>query len=307
MPKKPALNRLFKLCGRDWGGWHLHLFLSQAEVRVLACKAMADDEALKAALRSGQDFHKYVASIIFNIPVESVTPDQRQLCKSVNFAVLYGAQAARVAAQTGITEKAAEAFIAKYMATLPGVKKFQESQHRRSLIEGCCWSAFGRRRLLSSDVFSQSEIERRSVNTPIQSTASDITLTSYTRSYNRIKEYGMRSLSYLFVHDSLGFDVYPGEFFDLYEILHHELAVMPPEVYPWLDVPMQADGDAGFSWGNLAKIERLDRNNWKFKGSNDNCGALVHLLQKAGHTFRYGVDGGADKDDNFTWILEVSR
>lgn len=308
MPGKSAVKRLFRSRWREQGGCHLQFDYGAMEVRILACGAMANCPVLKDAFSRGFDAHKYVASIIFQKSIEDVTPDERKVCKTVNFAVLYGAAPVLVAQIVGVTVAQAEKFIEDYLGALPAVSRWKAMQQKRGFTEGKVYSAFGRVRPLSKRIYSKGEIERRAVNTPIQSTASDVTLTSYIRIHERLKEYGFRSLAYLFVHDSLGFDIYPGEFFDMYEMLQYEMAEVPPQLFPWLDVPLEVDCDSGYSWGAMGNVQRIDRNHWKLVGKEKNCAALVNQLTLAGHPLNYQVhEEIVDGEPTSVWDLAVSR
>lgn len=311
MPGSSAVKRLFRSRWRERGGLHLQLDYSAMEVRVLACRAMADDPILKEAFSKGFDAHKYVASLIFNISIDKVTKDQRKLCKTVNFAVLYGAGPENVAAQVGCTVAEAKNFIARYLGLLPATAAWRLKQQQSALTNGVVRSAFGRRRFLSTKVYSKGDIERRAVNTPVQSTASDVTLTSYIRVFWKMLEMKFQSLSYLFVHDSLGFDVYPGEFFDLYELLHYEMAIVPPQLYHWLDVPLEVESDCGFSWGTLVGLSRIDRQHWKLLDTKEHgtyCAAVICQLELAGHHLTYKIEEEVvDGKPASAYYLEVSR
>lgn len=308
MPGKSAVKRLFKSRWRDYGGCHLQFDYGAMEVRVLACRAMANDQVLKQAFAQGYDAHKYVASLIFGIPIDQVTPEQRKVCKTVNFAVLYGAGPANVAGVVGVSVAQAEKFIEDYLGALPDTTRWKKAQELFAFNNGFVRSAFGRIRYLSPKVYSRGEIERRAVNTPIQSTASDVTLTSYIRLHALFQKYGFRSLPYLFVHDSLGIDVYPGEYFDLWEAMQYEMAQVPPQLYDWLDVPLAVDCDSGYSWGAMAAVERFDRNNWKVVGKEENCGALVRQWQLAGHNVSWQTQQEiADGKPVSAWYVYVER
>lgn len=308
MPGKSAVKRLFKSRWRERGGCHLQFDYGAMEVRILACSVMANDPTLKAAFAQGYDAHKYVASMIFGKSIDDVTPDERKVCKTVNFAVLYGAGPDNVAGVVGVSRAKAERFISDYLGALPHVRQWKDSIQKFALSQGYVKSAFGRIRYLSTKVYSKGDVERRAVNTPIQSTASDVTLTSYIRIWHKLRELGFLSLPYLFVHDSLGFDVFPGEFFDLWEMLAYEMAVVPPTIYPWLDVPLEVDSDAGYSWGAMGNVQRFDRTNWKVVGKESNCAALVHQLQMAGHQISYTVaEEVLDGKPASAWYLRVSR
>lgn len=63
--------------GFDW---------KQAEMYYLCL--FSKDLVLKQALTS-QDFHKFVASSITQIPMEDITPEQRELAKTVSFQLIY--------------------------------------------------------------------------------------------------------------------------------------------------------------------------------------------------------------------------
>lgn len=308
MPGKSAVKRLFKSRWREYGGCHLQFDYGAMEVRILACKAMANDPVLKAAFAAGYDAHKYVASLIFGIPIDQVTPEQRKVCKTVNFAVLYGAGPNNVAGVVGVTRAQAVKFISDYLGALPDVTRWKAQQEQSALVHGYVRSAFGRIRYLSTQVYSRGEIERRAVNTPIQSSASDVTLTSYIRIYQMIRDHGFQSLPYLFVHDSLGVDCYPGEYFDLWEAMYYEMAVVPPQLYEWLDVPLTVDCDSGYSWGAMASVQRVDRNNWKVVGKEANCGALVRQWQLAGHQLLWTTaEEVVDGNPVSAWYVHVER
>lgn len=308
MPKKSAVKRMFKSRWREQGGLHLQFDQSQMEVRVLAMSCMSGDPGLQKAIRSGADFHYFVASLVFGKPIEDITKDERQMCKAVNFAVLYGAGAERVAAQTGLSKQQAQAFMDKYLGMFKGVAAFQARQHALVHKNGCCWTPLGRRRLLSAKQFSKGDVERRSVNTPIQSFASDITLKCGNDIAREITTRQWKSLQYLFVHDSLAWDTYPGEFFDLYELAHYYMSEVPAQKYAGLiDVPLASECEAGYSWGNLCKVTRVDRQNWKLVGKEENLSALVYQLSISGYQLQHIPGTVEDKEGNFSWDLIVNR
>lgn len=52
-------------------------------MRVLAL--VAQDEAMTQAFMDGVDFHTDTASLVFGIPIEEVTKDERDNAKAVSF------------------------------------------------------------------------------------------------------------------------------------------------------------------------------------------------------------------------------
>jgi DNA polymerase-1 len=77
-------------------GWlFLAVDYSQVELRILA--HISHDEALLNAFREDQDIHRTTAAAVYSIPVEEVTYNQRRFAKAVNFGLIYGMGALRLA------------------------------------------------------------------------------------------------------------------------------------------------------------------------------------------------------------------
>ncbi|MBT8397522.1 MAG: DNA polymerase I, partial [Gemmatimonadetes bacterium] len=61
---------------------------SQIELRILA--HFSGDDAFVRAFQEGIDVHKQTAAVIFDVPLNDVTPEMRGRAKTINFATLYG-------------------------------------------------------------------------------------------------------------------------------------------------------------------------------------------------------------------------
>lgn len=59
----------------------------QAEAVVVAW--LSNDQRLKMTFKNGEDVHKLTASMMFNTSIEAVTPDQRQIGKTIRHALNY--------------------------------------------------------------------------------------------------------------------------------------------------------------------------------------------------------------------------
>ncbi len=82
---------------------------SQVELRVLA--HISEDAGLLGAFRRGQDIHATTAATVHGIPLDRVTREQRRFAKSVNFGLLYGMSAFRLARESDLTLAEAERFV----------------------------------------------------------------------------------------------------------------------------------------------------------------------------------------------------
>lgn len=61
---------------------------SQQEIRLLAY--LANEESLIKAFQQGLDIHKVTASKLFHVEYESVSKEQRNTAKTINFGIIYG-------------------------------------------------------------------------------------------------------------------------------------------------------------------------------------------------------------------------
>jgi DNA polymerase I-like protein with 3'-5' exonuclease and polymerase domains len=91
------------------------------------------------------DFHRRTASMLFGVPVEQVTKDQRQKAKTITFAKPYGAGPKKIAQQAGISVDEATRLFKDYDLKFPKLAAFLQ-QMREAAKKGCTFSPAGRRR-----------------------------------------------------------------------------------------------------------------------------------------------------------------
>ncbi len=95
---------------------------SQIELRLLA--HFSEDPLLMRAYAENIDIHTLTASEVFGVAVESMDKATRSRAKAVNFGIVYGISAFGLAAQLGIPQAEAKAYIDRYFARYAGVKAF---------------------------------------------------------------------------------------------------------------------------------------------------------------------------------------
>ncbi|MEP7291630.1 MAG: DNA polymerase I, partial [Chloroflexota bacterium] len=149
---------------------------SQVELRVMA--HVSKEETLLEAFEQGQDIHAATAAIVNSIPIEQVTREQRIFAKRVNFGLLYGMGAFRLARDSNLTHAQATHFIEDYFARLPRVKVYLDTAKQLAYDNGYLTTLFGRRRsfpgLHAGSHNVRQQAEREAINMPIQGTAADI-------------------------------------------------------------------------------------------------------------------------------------
>lgn len=93
----PKLRDIFcPLPGKVW--WSIDY--SQIEIRIFA--TLSGELSIVEALDDGYDFHGFVASRIFNKPLDAITEMERTIAKNTNFAIIYGAGRDKVNRTAGI-------------------------------------------------------------------------------------------------------------------------------------------------------------------------------------------------------------
>jgi DNA polymerase-1 len=101
----------------DKGNVLLSVDYSQIELRIVA--HMAQDEAMLAAFRAGEDIHATTAAAIYDIELDKVTKDMRRHAKAINFGLIYGMSAFGLMRSTELTLAEAEDFVKAYFKNSP--------------------------------------------------------------------------------------------------------------------------------------------------------------------------------------------
>ncbi len=232
-------------------GW---LFLaadySQVELRVLA--HICQDAALLDAFRRGQDIHATTAAAVYNISLDQVTSDQRRFAKSVNFGLLYGMSAFRLARESELTLGEAEQFVASYFDSFPRVRDYLQDTIQQAKERGWVETVLGRRRrfpLLKgasrdrTSILARQRSEREAVNFPIQGTAADIIKIAMLELHQALDQRGHRAKMILQVHDELVLEVPEDELDTVRDLV---VSVMQ-NAYD-LKAALRVDTKAGKNW-----------------------------------------------------------
>ena len=218
---------------------------SQMELRVLA-HISKDDRFIDAFLQ-GQDIHRRTAAEIFGVPLEQVTPEQRNSAKAVNFGIVYGISDFGLAKNLGISRSEAKKYIGSYFSRYPGIKEYMDRIVEQGRKQGYVTTLMGRRRKLSELSSRNHNIrsfgERIAMNTPIQGTAADIIKKAMNDVYYGLKEKGLKSKLILQVHDELIIDTYLPELEEVKALVKDKM-----ENAIKLDVPLLVDIGVGPNW-----------------------------------------------------------
>jgi DNA polymerase-1 len=222
---------------------------SQIELRIMA--HLSGDEALIASFESGHDFHAATASRVFGVPPEQVNGEMRNRIKVMNYGLAYGLSAFGLAQQLHISADEARQLMEEYFKEFGGVRDYLREVVARARRDGYTETMFGRRRYLpdlNSDNRQRREMaERMALNAPIQGSAADIIKMAMLSVDRKIRERELASRMLLQVHDELIFEVAPGEFEALRDLVCTEMAAAVE-----LRVPLEVSVGSGHSWSDAA-------------------------------------------------------
>lgn len=227
-------------------GWYfISADYSQIELRILA--SLSGDEALVRAFEKGGDVHRETASILFGIPPEEVSDEQRQAAKTINYSVIYGISPYGLSKQLGISRTQAADFINMYFDKYVGVKKFFDGLVKFAEENGYVETLLGRKRFIP-EIYSKNknlyEAARRiAINTPIQGTAADLIKKAMIIIDNEIVKRKMYSKMLIQVHDELVFESPENEYQELMKMVKDKM-----EHAISFKVPIVVNIAAGKNW-----------------------------------------------------------
>lgn len=194
---------------------------SQIELRILA--ELSGDPVFIAAFSSGEDLHKSTASMMFHIPIDSVTKEQRFMAKTINFGISYGMGAGKLMdmlnaeAQKNntarLTYPQVQELLNRYHKTYSKVSKWLAEAANFAFVHGYSETMMGRKRFynrpdpnqLNSNDYSMqvSAIKRKGANSPIQGTNADITKLAMLNVQTELEDVGYRANIIIQVHDEI--------------------------------------------------------------------------------------------------------
>ncbi len=183
---------------------------SQIDLRSAAI--LSNDKILVDIFKRGEDVHLAVASVVFNVPEDKVSKEQRRQAKTINFGILYGMGINALKQGLGTSREEAEKFYEEYFGKFVGLAKYLEDVKREASIKGYTETLFGRRRyfegLRSKIPFVRAGAERMAINAPIQGTTADIAKLAMVHIDEYLEEENLKNKVNLMlqIHDEMVFE-----------------------------------------------------------------------------------------------------
>jgi DNA polymerase I len=218
---------------------------SQVELRILA--HVSGEPKLREAFAQGEDIHAATAAEVLGKERATLTKDERNVAKMVNFGIIYGISAFGLSENLDIPREEAQEYIDAYLARFPHVQDFIQRTVEQAERDGYVTTLLGRRRpvpeLKAHNRQTRLLGERLAVNSVMQGTAADIIKAAMVAIHRRLREEGRGARLVLQVHDELLLEVPEVETTAVRDLVREEMC----GAYP-LDPPLAVDVGVGDDW-----------------------------------------------------------
>jgi len=230
-------------------GWSF-ISADYGQIELVVLAHLCQDPNLVAAFREGKDIHRQTAALMFRVDEALVTGEMRRAAKAINFGLMYGMSAFRLANELKISRKEAQSFFDAYKREFSGVDTFFQTVIAEAEKTGEVKTILGHRRTLPNitgrNRVEKQAAERIAMNTPIQGSAADIVKVAMLRVDRALDEGKFRARLLLQVHDELLLEVPSDEVEAVQNLLRKEM-----EGAFTLSVPLKVGIEAGATWGQL--------------------------------------------------------
>ncbi|SKB13682.1 DNA polymerase I (fragment) [Planktothrix sp. PCC 11201] len=219
---------------------------SQIELRIVA--EISSDRRMLNAYSKGEDLHALTASLITGKLLEQITPEDRQIAKSVNFGLIYGMGAAKLQAYAEekydvlLTLEEAKLFRKRFFTAYQGVKNWHEQVRKTVYAQGQreIRTIGGRRRRWASKP-RLCEL----LNHPVQGTSADLLKVAIARLFEVLPDTEAKLIGV--VHDEILLEC-PQQTLEKTTRLLKTVMIEAGQQY-LQQVPIEVDVNTALSWG----------------------------------------------------------
>jgi len=225
----------FRACFTGSTGYMSGADFGQVEMRVAA--ALSGDPNLLAAFGPGMDFHTATACQVFDATPATLKKEQRFAVKQINFGILNGMKAQRLAIAIGCSVEEADIFRASYLRRFSVLADWMEKTTRDATVERIVMGIDG-----SLLIYGAEERINNAVSMQVQGGAALL----MRHALVACEEAGLRPV--LSVHDELVGDI-QGRGAEYAEVMREAANAAYPELLGAVD--FTADGGHGSTWADI--------------------------------------------------------
>jgi DNA polymerase-1 len=259
IPKDSDIRQLFVA-----GPGHALIVADYDQIELRCAGYESADPNMLEVFRRGDDVHRKAASVMYDVPLDAVTEEQRAVGKTQNFAIIYGAGVSRIAFVAKCSERRAKKLIDGYYAEFSGLEpwKARVLEAARARCDTTSPTTdpptiiippIGRLRRLPKlmDYYNSGEryrAERQAINALVQGFASYITKLAMLTMHHRISSYPARMV--LQVHDEIIVRVEESYAEEVLGIVTESMTgIVNADGSPILgEIPLIVSSKIGYSW-----------------------------------------------------------
>ncbi len=230
---------------------------SNIEMRLAA--EISGEPTLLRLYHEGADLHRVTASKVFNVPVDDVTKEQRQIAKVINFGALYGGGIPYLMeAIPSLSKDEAQTYLDAFKEGYPGLLTYWDRCKNKSLrvtvnsrVYHVARSALGRLeyvpRLDEATGRIHKKLKNRLVNVPIQATGVDLFKLASGLLYKEFCKPEYAEFQFLLsLHDSVLLECPAERAGECAELVNSVFMAAASEIFQ--DAPCKADVKIGSDW-----------------------------------------------------------
>ena len=257
MPKRGVNKKFRKVFVPGTGKLFVRADYSQMELRLMA--QLSGDTVMQQAFKDDVDLHTYTASLMFKVPMEKVTDDQRATAKTINFGILYGMGPNKLRAtlaSDGIRMSKEEAYAAVQLwkSTYKKAAATILMWGDRAIRQGYTATAWGRKRFFDTQNITERDqefaIKREGANHPIQGGNADITKMAMVLIERYLRGHGTIVLN---IYDEIVVEVEEPFAWWARDVVEQCMNLAASDVL--VDVPSRVEAQVTRSWSESDALE----------------------------------------------------
>ncbi len=215
---------------------------------------LSKDPALLEPLAERADMHALTASTVLEKQVRSISVEERQLGKVINFATFAGQGASALALQLAVSATEAKQFIARFDKRYSLVRSFQDEQLRLAKEQGFITTIAGRRwpigGLESADPMLRGYAERLARRATHEASVCDVSRRGLLRADTALRAAGLDAVPLVQVLDEVLFEVPEHELMKTVRIAADAMRQAFETA-----VPLRVGCKVGPNWADLKRLE----------------------------------------------------
>ena len=254
---------------------HYLVEMDFGQIEFVCMAAFSDENEIAQAYTDGLDIHQATASMVHNVPYETVDEDLRDKAKMYNYLIIYSGTAVGLSRRSDMTVEEADEGIKAFFRRYPNIENKMKEVQNSSKVTKSVATMFGRKQMIpeffQKSKNARSRADRVGVNRIIQGTAADIqklgligTHKMIVRAVEEQSIPGLRTMDdaklVAQTHDSQTWTI--NQRIRPQDILPKLMDAMSPHTDSFGIPRINVDSKVGLNWAKLKKYKPETEYNW---------------------------------------------